>query len=204
MKFKSILCSFFQTQNTLFVQKSIRHVDASASQDEDYQIRREKNNESVRKSRAKNRAKIQDCADRVKELKNENLQLTSQLSTMQSELSTLKNLFQNFFSFNGLSIKPSEIPTTTLYKIIMKQDLNTSTTSASQTQLDSVASSPCSSSSSQDEFSTESSLYNNVDRFYINHLKNAILNFNLSSPSADNGLLRKSISQDHDYSIVSD
>lgn len=96
----------------------------SSDDHSDYRRRREKNNESVRKSRAKNRMIVQECAQSVHELKQENNVLSKQLSTLQEELVTLKGLFQHCFSFNlnNLSIKPSDIPTSTLYNIIMKKD----------------------------------------------------------------------------------
>jgi hypothetical protein len=41
----------------------MKHVNAFESEDKnEYRKKREKNNESVRKSRAKNRVKIQECA----------------------------------------------------------------------------------------------------------------------------------------------
>ena len=114
----------FQTPNSVLIQKSIKHVDAYEETGNDYKIKRAKNNESVRKSRAKNREKILDCAESVKELKIENVQLNQKLGSLQSELLTLKGLFQHCFSFNlnNLAIKPSDIPTSTLSKIIMKNE----------------------------------------------------------------------------------
>ena len=124
IKFKSILYAVFQTPNSVLIQKSIKHVDAFEETNNEYKIKRAKNNESVRKSRAKNREKIQDCAENVKELKKENVLLNQKLGSLQSELLTLKGLFQHCFSFNlnNLAIKPSDIPTSTLSKIIMKNE----------------------------------------------------------------------------------
>lgn len=106
--------------------KQTNAYESSADVDE-YRKKREKNNESVRKSRAKNRIKIQECAKVVAELRTENSQLNSKLADLQSELSTLKNLFNHSFSLNlsNLPVKPSDIPTSTLYKLIMKSDLPT-------------------------------------------------------------------------------
>lgn len=154
-----MLYSFFQTQNSMLIQKTIKPVDkfskktkeekdesthnqnettstrssaantataiatvAATSTIDDYRIKREKNNESVRKSRAKNRVKLQECAVRVKELKTENVELNNKLSNLQTELFTLRGLFQYCFSFNSnqMQVKPSEIPTSSLYKIIMQ------------------------------------------------------------------------------------
>lgn len=130
MKLKSIWGSLFQAQNSFIIQKSMRHLDTSSttsSNDDpnDYRIRREKNNESVRKSRAKNRIKLQECAGQVQDLRTENMQLNKQLDNLQNELSTLKGLFQHCFSFDSenLSFKPSEVPTSTLYKLIMNKDI---------------------------------------------------------------------------------
>ena len=126
MKFKTLWCSLFQAQQSLTM-KPMKHVDSAYENDSnEYRLRREKNNESVRKSRAKNRVKLHECASHVQNLKNENIQLNKQLGNLESELFTLKGLFQHCFSFNlnNLSFKPSDIPTSTLYKIIMnKQDL---------------------------------------------------------------------------------
>ena len=76
MKLKSIWGSLFQVQNTFMIQKSMKPVDlydetksaAAAAADSssgsvscsDYRRQREKNNESVRKSRAKNRIKLEE------------------------------------------------------------------------------------------------------------------------------------------------
>lgn len=114
----------------------MKSVDTSLSDDRDeYRRRREKNNESVRKSRAKNRMLVQECAQSVQELKNESTVLNKQLSTLQEELVTLKGLFQHCFSFNlnNLSIKPNDIPTSTLYNIIMKKDVKSITNAAATT-----------------------------------------------------------------------
>lgn len=131
MKFKSVLGSFFQAQNTFFISKSMKSMDtssiASSSSNEDsndYRIKRERNNESVRKSRAKNRMRLQECANHVNELKQENVQLNCKLDSLQKELNTLRTLFQHCYSSNSenLSFKPNEIPTSTLYQLIMNQD----------------------------------------------------------------------------------
>lgn len=136
MKFKSVLGSFFQAQNTFFISKSMKSMDsssmASSSSNEesnDYRVKRERNNESVRKSRAKNRMKLQECANQVNELKQENVQLNCKLESLQKELNTLRSLFQHCYSLNSenSSFKPNEIPTSTLYKLIMNQDLKNKT-----------------------------------------------------------------------------
>ncbi|CAF0715407.1 unnamed protein product [Brachionus calyciflorus] len=134
MKLKSIWGSIFQAQNTYFISKSMKSMDsssiASSSSNEDssdYRIRREKNNESVRKSRAKNRMKLQECANQVNDLRLENVQLNNKLENLQKELNTLRGLFQHCYSFSqdNLSFEPSEIPTSTLYKLVMNKDLKT-------------------------------------------------------------------------------
>lgn len=113
--------------------KSVDHTSATNDDRSDYRRRREKNNESVRKSRAKNRLMVQECAQSVQELKQESTVLNKQLSTLQEELVTLKGLFQHCFSFNlnNLSIKPNDIPTSTLYNIIMKKDFKSITNAVS-------------------------------------------------------------------------
>ena len=93
------------------------------NESDEYRKKREKNNESVRKSRAKNRVKIQECAKLVADLKTENTQLNNKLNSLKSELNTLRDLFHHCFSVkNNLNVKPSEISTDTLYKLIMKTE----------------------------------------------------------------------------------
>ncbi len=157
----------------------MKHVKAYETNDlNEYRQRREKNNESVRKSRAKNRVKVQECAKIVSELKMENNQLNNKLSSLQSELITLKNLFQHCFSvdLNSLSIKPSEIPTSTLYKIIMnKTQMPTSLNS----QLKSIE--LCKNKS---EYNLD---LNETDNFYINHIKKALVNIDATNKSVNSG-----------------
>lgn len=170
MKLKSLWCSIFQVQNTYMISKSMKHIDSTSLANEDdineYRIRREKNNESVRKSRAKNRMKLQECASHVQELKRENNQLNKHLEGLQAELFTLKGLFQHCFSFNlnNLAIKPTEIPTSALYNIIMKKELTNGVPAA-----DSMATST--SSTQQGGFALNET---NNDQFYIDQIKNAL------------------------------
>lgn len=127
------------------IQKSMRHVDSNSSNasnsgddNDDYRLKREKNNESVRKSRLKNRLKIQDCAARVQQLNAENYQLNKKLETLNLELVTLKNLFQHSISFNKFkTFNPNEISTANLYKLIMKNDFDSSSTNGGKLAIES-------------------------------------------------------------------
>lgn len=161
---------------------------------DDYRLRRQKNNESVRKSREKNRAKLQECADKVLDLQSENTKLNKQLDTLQNELFTLKGLFQHCFSFNlnNLSIKPSEIPTSTLYKMIMKKEVSTGSLQALQSsglRVNSGFAAVASSTSSAGNMTAPNSTlassssnqsmdisFNEEDEFYINQIKSALQN----------------------------
>lgn len=165
LKFKAIFYSIFQAPNPMLIQKSMRHVDAFEHENE-YRLKREKNNESVRKSRAKNRVKLQECSSNVKQLKIENVQLNQKLENLQSELYTLKGLFQHCFSFNlnDLAIKPTDIPTSTLYKLIM-QNKSIVTSKTAQNTNEQPA-----------EIANKNLTMNNVDSFYINQIKNALSN----------------------------
>lgn len=197
---KTILNSIFQVQNALVLPMKPGLDD----QTNDYRLRRQKNNESVRKSREKNRALVQECAEHVQVLKNENVQLNDQLNNLQNELYTLKNLFQHCFSFNlnNLAIKPSEIPTSTLYKIIMKKDMagsgtataaSTSSSASTSTgglksntlsygsQLAALnstllASATAGTSSSSSRAGDEPLTFDETDQFYITQIKNALSN----------------------------
>lgn len=184
LKFKAVLYAIFQPSQPMLIQKSMRHVDAISLNDTDaeYRLKREKNNESVRKSRAKNRVKLQECSMNVNELKHENVQLNKKLESLQSELYTLKGLFQHCFSFNlnNLSIKPSEIPTSTLHKIILQNKPALMQTPPS-TPTSSVASSPAAAEMKQEPVETgngqnKSLVLNEVDNYYVNQIKNALSN----------------------------
>jgi uncharacterized coiled-coil DUF342 family protein len=100
----------------------MKHLNENES--DEYRKKREKNNESVRKSRAKNRVKVQECAKIVTDLRSENTQLNNKLNSLKSELHTLRGLFHHCFSvnLNNLNVKPADISTDTLYKLIMKNE----------------------------------------------------------------------------------
>ena len=171
----------------------MKHVNAFESEDKnEYRKKREKNNESVRKSRAKNRVKIQECAKVVAELKMENTQLNNNLSSLQTELFTLKNLFQHSFSINltNLAIKPSDIPTSTLCKIIMKSE-QTKPTESLSSQLKGV-----------ELIKNKNDLnFSDTDNFYMNQIKKALSNITdqnkqvVENNNNSNVLLQRSVAR---------
>lgn len=220
MKFKTLWCSLFQAQHTVTL-KQMKPVDNSTSYENDsneYRLRREKNNESVRKSRAKNRIKLNECAGHVQNLKNENIQLNKTLNNLETELYTLKGLFQHCFSFdlNSLSFKPSDIPTSTLYKIIMnRKDVKNSNFQSIRMQPaitapSSIAAVSSGSVSRKSDSSIEAK-YNETDKFYINQIKNALSNLvkdeTLSNEEANNSKMSSGdlrtvqMANDHTYSL---
>jgi len=207
IKLKSIFNAFFQSQNTSLVQKSMKHVNAYDSNPDanEYRKKREKNNESVRKSRAKNRIKIQECAKVVAELRTENTQLNSKLANLQSELVTLKGLFQHCFSFNlsSLPIKPSDVPTSTLYKIIMKTEPPKSTeailnnTNSQLKFLDNSINTNATTTSKME--------FNEIDNFYLNQIKNALSNItkpDINKMNVDNSCSNMLLKHDFSTSLI--
>jgi len=181
LKLKAIFYSIFQAPNPMMIQKSMRHADAFIDTDNnDYRIKREKNNESVRKSRAKNRVKLQECSSNVQELNRENVHLNKKLENLQSELHTLKGLFQHCFSFNldNLSIKPSDIPTSTLNKIIMQ---NKSISKSTQQQQNSIE--------NPIESTSKVLPMNDMDNYYVNQIKKAFSN--IVKPDVNVNLVEK-------------
>ena len=60
---------------------------------DDYQIRRERNNIAVRKSREKSRAKAKETVAQVERLRRENEMLEQKVTILSKELSVLKDLF---------------------------------------------------------------------------------------------------------------
>ena len=185
MKLKAIWGSLFQMQNTFLIQKSMKPVDiydettaaaaassssvAATAGSSEYRRQREKNNESVRKSRAKNRIKLEECAHTVRDLQMENVRLNRTYEALQSELFTLKGLFQHIFP---LTLKPTDIPTSTLHKIITSKDFKFEPSSlamsaAAASTSSSPSTMPASPASSVDSNSSSSS--NNIFMMQPHH-----------------------------------
>lgn len=228
VKFKSVWSTLFRDQNSCLVAKSMKaSIDntdtssstgsASGTSSSDYQLRRQKNNESVRKSRAKNRNKVQECTTHVDALHSEHVQLSKTLDNLETELYTLKGLFQHCFSFNlnNLALKPAEIPTSTLYKMIMKTEV-ASPIDYSASLSTSMPSSPSSTTSSMLSDLSEANLklseeklqaalqkgtfdstspLNEVDNFYINQIKLALSNLVESDRNGNAQIRQRSTSE---------
>lgn len=60
---------------------------------DEYQVRRERNNIAVRKSREKSRAKAKETVQQVEKLRKENEYLEQKVTILSKELSVLKDLF---------------------------------------------------------------------------------------------------------------
>jgi len=69
-----------------------------AAMDREYEIRRQRNNDAVRKSREKAREKSQQVSQRIKLLRNENDSLEEKKKLLKKELSMLKEMF---LAYNG-------------------------------------------------------------------------------------------------------
>ncbi|ELU14769.1 hypothetical protein CAPTEDRAFT_179985 [Capitella teleta] len=61
--------------------------------EDDYHVKRQRNNIAVRKSREKSRAKAQETQERVRLLKKENADLEMKVTLLSKELHLLKDLF---------------------------------------------------------------------------------------------------------------
>jgi len=61
---------------------------------DEYRVRRDRNNDSVRKSRDKSRARAAQTLERVQRLKEENEKLEIQVQILSKELSVLRDLFK--------------------------------------------------------------------------------------------------------------
>lgn len=59
----------------------------------EYQVKRDRNNIAVRKSRGKTKMRAQETEQRVKELEEENTHLVNKITMLNKELNVLKNLF---------------------------------------------------------------------------------------------------------------
>lgn len=60
---------------------------------DEYKLRREKNNQSVKKCRENEKRKVEEATEKLEEYKKENKALEEKYSSLQKELSVLKSLF---------------------------------------------------------------------------------------------------------------
>jgi len=73
--------------------KRIQLTQYEGENDEEYRIRRERNNEAVRKSRDKSKKKTEETLKRVDDLKMENYKLEEQIRMYRKQLTDLKGIF---------------------------------------------------------------------------------------------------------------
>jgi len=69
-----------------------------AAMDSDYEIRRQRNNDAVRKSREKARERSRQIAERIKGMKAENESLEEKKKLLKKELEMLKDMFLAYSS----------------------------------------------------------------------------------------------------------
>merc|ERR1719385_297777 len=67
--------------------------DDGEGRDDDYQNKRARNNDAVKRSRAKAKAKVCETSERVSNLKAENEDLESKIKIVSKELQLLKDMF---------------------------------------------------------------------------------------------------------------
>lgn len=85
--------------------------DTAVDEDE-YRLRRERNNISVRKSREKSRMRALNTADRVSELRRENSELETRVNALSQELKLLRELLMTKAAGELKSVSSSFVPTT--------------------------------------------------------------------------------------------
>ena len=73
----------------------------SKGMESDYEIRRQRNNDAVRKSREKARERAREVQARIKALRNENEKLEENKKLLSKELSMLKEMFLAYNSGAG-------------------------------------------------------------------------------------------------------
>uniref|UniRef100_A0A914ZPH6 BZIP domain-containing protein n=1 Tax=Parascaris univalens TaxID=6257 RepID=A0A914ZPH6_PARUN len=70
-----------------------RQVNSELINDEEYVLKRQRNNDAVNRTRQKKRQEETDTSIRVEELRNENTQLEKKVEGLQKELDFLKEMF---------------------------------------------------------------------------------------------------------------
>jgi len=84
--------------------------DPADEGDEDYLNKRARNNDAVKRSRAKAKAKITETHDRVTILKKENQSLEGKIKSLSDQLTFLKDIFiAHAGSAHGMSVKDLDI-----------------------------------------------------------------------------------------------
>jgi archaellum component FlaC len=86
----SFIVFFYISVNSVFIIRT-----KMSDQDEDYKLRRERNNESVKRCRENEKKKIENAKEELERHKNENKELERKCSSLEKELETLKSLFRN-------------------------------------------------------------------------------------------------------------
>ena len=89
-----------ETSRVMIKMASKRKMKAA---EDEYQLKRLRNNEAVRKSREKARIKAQETTQRVQKLRQENEALEERMKLLKKELSFLKSVF---IAHSGKGIKP--------------------------------------------------------------------------------------------------
>merc|ERR1712156_380107 len=92
------VCQCLSHHKTYIMKMPQKKKNQSKAMDKEYEIRRQKNNDAVRKSREKARAKAQTVSKRIDFLKSENEKLEEKKKLLRKELSMLKEMF---LAYNG-------------------------------------------------------------------------------------------------------
>ena len=77
---------------------SQKRKNQSKAMDKEYEIRRQRNNDAVRKSRAKAKERAEKVSKRIDSLRSENEKLEEKKKLLRKELSMLKEMF---LAYNG-------------------------------------------------------------------------------------------------------
>merc|ERR1712061_479175 len=83
--------------------RKMKNKRKSVAMDKEYQIKRQRNNDAVRKSREKAKLQAEQTALRVKKLRQENESLEERLKLLSKELAFLKDIFKTHTGSNNMT-----------------------------------------------------------------------------------------------------
>merc|ERR1712062_908351 len=99
------VCQCLTHHKTYIMKMSQKRKNQSKAMDKEYEIRRQRNNDAVRKSREKARAKAGAISKRIESLRSENDKLEEKKQLLKKELSMLKEMFM---AYNGTESNQQE------------------------------------------------------------------------------------------------
>merc|ERR1712061_397598 len=107
--------------------RKMKNKRKSVAMDKEYQIKRQRNNDAVRKSREKAKLQAEQTALRVKKLRQENESLEERLKLLSKELAFLKDIFKTHTGSNNMTFAKPVVVTKKSQPLVFNDEDNVPT-----------------------------------------------------------------------------